>query len=347
MASAAPKRLTRVLLVDHDTALVDRLAAIVSADPALGGGGEQLVIASQSGDVMRLFREKHPDLVLIAVRGDGREARSLCHLIRAEERDTHTGVVLLSQVGGSDEDQLATECLEAGADDFVLAGAGDVELKGRLKTVLRMKAMTDELRSANHKLTMISKTDELTGLSNMRGFNARFSERLSACKEGMLGFGVIMMDMDRFKTVNDGSHHLMGSHVLATVGRLIAESGVLDPAHDTAARYGGDEFIVLIGADDLGHVESKARSIKRLIDENEYVYEEHRKRVTVSVGVAFVARGYSGRAEDVIKAADLMLYRSKEQGRNTLNAMVYNIGMDVEHQAQSRMVAEHDFEEEQ
>src|SRR5690606_14908196 len=154
------------------------------------------------------------------------------------------------------EDQLAVECLESGADDLVRSTTTDREILARTNAVLKLKAMTDELRSANHRLHQLSYTDELTGLNNMRTLNGKYSKAVKRCLDGESGLGVIMMDLDNFKNVNDSTNHLMGSHVISEVGKLIRGSGILGE-EDCAARFGGDEYVIFTLDKDVEGVKKK------------------------------------------------------------------------------------------
>lgn len=345
MNGGKQKRKVIVLVVDPLRDLEPRVRAAFAATPRTDADDHDLFLADSYGSAAGMFTDWHPDLVLIAADPSLAEAKDFCVQVRQKEGARHTGLVFFSNSRYSDQEDVSADCLEAGADDYVLSQAGPAEIKGRLKTVLRMKAMTDELRTANHRLAMISQTDDLSGLANMRGFNGKYIEALRACREGTAGIGVIMMDMDRFKLVNDNTHHLMGSHVLASIGRAIRESGILDPAHDLAARYGGDEFIVFCSTSDLNSVVEKAKAIHKMIKDTEYVYEGHKRRITASLGVALVEPGFKGAAEDVIKAADLTLYRSKTDGRDRVTVLKVIDGMKLDEKTYSLMLAETKFDD--
>ncbi len=267
-------------------------------------------------EALQLYQSVHPDLVLIDLRSQEDRAKDLCRTIRDLEATRHTGIMFLAQTDKAED--FAVECLEIGADDVVRVGTSDREILARVNAVLKLKVMTDELRSANHRLQQLSFTDELTGLANMRAFNGRYSKIISDVAHGLSAIGVIMLDLDHFKSVNDSNDHLMGSHVIAEVGRLIRKSNILGH-QDCAARFGGDEYVIFTDDTTAEDVAKKAEDIRSMIQKAVFIKDGKSVNISCSVGVSWTAKSYDGKAEDPIKAADLMLYESKRMGRNRVS----------------------------
>lgn len=284
------------------------------------------------------FASFHPDLVLVSVaKGSLHLGGDLCQKIRSREDQRHTGVIFFLTGGPVDDDMLPVECLELGADDFFGARISQREILARINSVLRLKAMTDELRSANHKLEILSLTDELTGLHNMRSFNIHYSDMIRRCRQGEFGLGVIMLDLDYFKSVNDQANHLVGSHVISEVGKIIRYSGLFG-MESCAARYGGDEYILCLQAHDIYEVCQKAERLRGIIAEAEFQKDGYNIKLTSSIGVSWIDPGFDGKADDPIKAADVMLYKSKEEGRNQVQAMILRYPVDFNHVGRSHLV---------
>ncbi len=283
-----------------------------------------------------LFKKNHPDIVLVDLRLGADVCKDLCREIRSFESHRHTGVIFFN-LDTSDSNSLAVEFLEAGADDVINTTCSDREATARVCAVLKLKVMTDELRSANHKLHQLSYTDDLTGLNNMRAFNAKYSEAIKKCFSGETGLGVIMLDLDHFKNVNDQSNHLMGSHVIGEVGRIISSMGVLT-ADDCAARFGGDEYVIFTLDKKLINVTRKAEKIRKAINNGIFVKDGFSMRITTSVGVSWTAPNYGGKEEDSIKAADIMLYVSKGNGRDQVNSVALRDPVDLDHICRTHLV---------
>ena len=280
------------------------------------------------------FRRDHSDLILVSTDAMESLGREIASAVREEEGIRHTGLIFIDH-GSTNDDSLSVMCLELGADDFLRHGASASELMARVRAVLRLKAMTDELRTVNHQLRILSMTDELTGLANMRSFNQSFGDIIRRCRSGETAIAIIMMDLDHFKAVNDTTNHLIGSFVLKEVGLILREPRVLGHG-DVPARYGGDEFIMLCEAPTLAEASRRAESVRSLVEAKCFERDGCKIRLTASLGVAWAKSGFKGRAEDLIKAADLMLYGSKEQGRNRVSGMVLTYPTDLSSRGTAR-----------
>lgn len=306
----------RVLVAVRDESARRHLVELIRDQ---GRSGEMALAEAESAlAAFQSWRQEHADLILVAT-SELEPARSLAVRVRADEGPRHTGIIFIDD-RALDAGTLSVECLENGADDFVRSDCPPAELMARLRAVLRLKAMTDELRSANHKLRVLSLTDELTGLANMRSFNQGFGAALRKCRQSNGSIAVMMLDLDHFKQVNDTTNHLVGSHVLAEIGRLLRQSALFQ-GEDVAARYGGDEFVAVFAAEDFDAAIARGEAVNRLIADAEFRRDDNRIQVTASIGVAWVPSGFTGKGEDLVKAADLMLYRSKREGRNRVSAM--------------------------
>ena len=154
--------------------------------------------------------------------------------------------------------------------------------------------------------------DQLTGLLTKESLYLAFERELKRCLRYGLPLGVLMMDLDRFKSVNDGHGHLMGSHVLAEVGRIIRHGIRIA---DVSARYGGEEFLSYLAETDTTGGEVAAERIRSEIEAHAFVLDDVSLRVTISIGIA-VAPGHGESIKALVGAADQALYRAKETGRN-------------------------------
>ncbi len=319
-------RTMRILLVDRDPAslalLAEQLRAKTSAEVFA------IATAVSQEEALATVRESYVDMMLISTNNVVELGTTLISAVRSQDHNRHTGIIILDQ-RPMDDGTLSVECLELGADDFIRHGCSAEEVIARMKAVLRLKEMTDKLRTANHQLKILSRTDDLTGLENMRSFTRHYGTMLSATKSGNgKGLGVIMLDLDHFKSVNDSTNHLMGSFVLSEIGGLIRQSNIM--ADGASARYGGDEFVFAWHCDSLDAIMAKAEEIRKMIGFHTFERDGASLNLTASVGVAFVVKGFLGRADDVIKAADLMLYRSKNSGRNQVNGMILRYPVELE-----------------
>jgi len=273
-------------------------------------------------DSKDLFKDYHPDLYLIDVRQE--YSFELCSYVRESEGNRHTGIIFShsrDQIMDTAGSEKLVECLEIGADDFIRIQSSSKELVARTKAVLRLKVMTDELRSVNHKLEVLSMTDELTGLANMRHFSKELDAILQS--RSHKNIGILMFDLDHFKSVNDSTNHLIGSFVISEIGSIMKNSGIMGE-HDLAARYGGDEFICFLHTDSEDELLKKGDKLRKLIGSHSFSKDESDLKITASIGLSFCNREDTYGSEDMIKAADYMLYKSKYLGRNCVHLVNMN-----------------------
>lgn len=154
--------------------------------------------------------------------------------------------------------------------------------------------------------------DQLTGLLTKESLYLAFERELERCLRYRHPLSVLMMDLDRFKSVNDTHGHLMGSHVLSEVGGVIRHC---IRAADVSARYGGEEFVTYLAETDSKGARLAAERIRKAIEAHSFVLDDVSIRVTISIGVA-TAPGDGHAIKELVGAADRALYEAKETGRN-------------------------------
>ncbi|MCY4443371.1 MAG: GGDEF domain-containing protein [Proteobacteria bacterium] len=173
-------------------------------------------------------------------------------------------------------------------------------------------------------LYQLSMYDELTGLYNMRYFHQCLQKHIAAATRYDIQLALIMLDIDHFKKVNDHISHLAGSHILTLIGEIIAKN---IRYHDTAARFGGDEFIIILPHTNRGGAQAVAWRIMAAIAQKVFVIEQYSVHISVSAGVALSTdqrqlRSSKERSEisqEFIKKADQYLYQAKDNGRGRLS----------------------------
>jgi len=154
--------------------------------------------------------------------------------------------------------------------------------------------------------------DQLTGLLTKESLYLAFARELQRCLQYGHPLSVLMMDLDRFKSVNDTHGHLMGSHVLSEVGGIIRHA---IRAADVSARYGGEEFVAYLAETGASGAELAAERIREAIEAHPFVRDGVSIGVTISIGVS-TAPGDGASIDELVAAADRALYEAKESGRN-------------------------------
>lgn len=176
------------------------------------------------------------------------------------------------------------------------------------------------LNEVESVLTELSHRDEVTNLFNQRKLYKDIDEAIKLYQEEKLPFSFLFIDIDHFKSVNDGHGHLVGSNLLVQVGEVI-RSQVREI--DLVYRYGGDEFVVLLPKSSGGHACQVGERILEAIKGRTFkVGDNFEKHLSVSIGVSDYPKTTSSR-DEVIKYADDMMYAAKKKGRGMV---FYNFG---------------------
>jgi diguanylate cyclase (GGDEF)-like protein len=245
---------------------------------------------------------RHPDIRLVITdfympRMDGFE---LTARIRSEFHKEELAIIGLSSYG---DRALATRFIKNGANDFINKPIMPEELYTRLTQNIERIEYIHTIREASHR-------DYLTGLYNRRYFFETGQKLYASARRGHLNLALAMIDLDRFKSVNDRYGHEAGDIVLAAVARRLSQQ--LREA-DLVARLGGEEFAVLTVNMDPGYLIDKFELIRNDIAAEPITIPGHDLFVTVSVGLCDeLADSLSG----MVNAADRNLYTAKAWGRN-------------------------------
>lgn len=184
-----------------------------------------------------------------------------------------------------------------------------------------MKQRTEELhktnellRKTNAELERISMIDELTEISNRRGFDVTFQKSWGISMRERQPLALIMIDIDNFKVFNDTYGHLAGDQCLKSVAQEINKA--VKRTGDLVARFGGEEFLVMLLNTTEEEATIVAEDIRKKIEKLRFAAGD--PAITISLGVAAVIPNDSVSADDLINAADKALYKAKKNGRNNV-----------------------------
>lgn len=210
--------------------------------------------------------------------------------------------------------------LEAGADDYLPKPYNEIELNARIYACLRTKALQDELREKNRQLVEILKkvevlaiTDSLTELYNRRHFELALEKEFKRTTRYKTPTSCMMIDIDHFKKINDKYGHHKGDEVLRETAKII--KGCIREI-DVAARWGGEEFIVLLPQTTKENAFKAAERISESISGMNF--PNISSRLTVSIGIADIPNPSINSVEKFVQIVDLALYEAKEKGRNKI-----------------------------
>ena len=203
----------------------------------------------------------------------------------------------------------------------ISAALADKKLQHKEHDLQRVNALLSQLDQARMSLQQVAHYDALTNLVNRRGFNQLFAEKLSEkTKEGGM-LAVVFLDIDHFKRINDSLGHDAGDELLKVLAGHIKSS--VRSHEDVVARFGGDEFCILIGLHDREEARQMAQRIMMKMKEP-IELAGRRMVMTTSIGISLFPEDGST-CEELLKNADLALYQSKGNGRNGLNFFSANL----------------------
>lgn len=290
----------RILIADDSSVSRHLLESIVKK------WGYQVITTSDGNQAWEVLRQPDaPRMAILDWMMPGLTGPEVCRNVREKGIEPYTYILLLTSRTQKED---VIEGMTAGADDYVVKPFDQQELNVRLRAGRRIIDLQDELLRAQAALRYQATHDALTGVTN-RG---RITEILREYVDGPGPLGVVMLDLDRFKAVNDTFGHAAGDAALVAAATRLSE---LLSDRDVIGRYGGEEFLIISRRKPedlyLFAEQLRARIESAPVETADAVFP-----ITASFGVASRngARDISG--TDLLKSADDALYEAKKQGRN-------------------------------
>jgi two-component system cell cycle response regulator len=268
--------------------------------------GAVVVEAADAGSALKACADTRPQVALVALSMCGRDGGALLATIKRDPDLFRTAVVVLAAEG---DDAAALDTLRRGADDVLRESPTTAEVVARVRAAERVYALRDQLLDRERGLEELAYSDELTKLYNRRFLARQLSALIHSAVRHKRELSIVLVDIDRFKAVNDGHGHEKGDVVLTRVARRL--SRVLRE-EDVAGRWGGEEFLVVLPDVDAAGAQATAERLRASVGERPVAG----LGVTVSCGCATWAAGQS--ADDLLRRADAALYAAKDAGRDTV-----------------------------
>ena len=310
----------RILVVDDEETIRGILSRV------LGQEGYQVTVAESGEEALEIFgKDPHP-LVLTDIRMGGMSGMELLTEIRGIHSETQ--VIIMSSYASL---ETAIEALRLGAYDYMVKPFEDLDLvtaaisraaeKFRLSREIKslidtLKEKNEELESKNRILAEQASYDGLTQLYNHRHFQEALAMEVSRSLRHGRAFSLVFMDIDLFKNYNDTHGHLKGDDLLRAIGEILKDNL---RESDMAARYGGDEFVLLLPETDKEAGRLVAERVRETIESHPFYGRDAMPggKVTVSVGVASFPDDGSDPVT-LVQSADTALYESKHCGKNVV-----------------------------
>ena len=242
----------------------------------------------------------------------------LCRKIRSMSSGPYTYIILLTAKSRKED---FVEGLESGADDYIMKPFDPVELQVRVRAATRIVQLQEDLWKALREMEKKAKEDPLTGLWNHTVGLDTLKAEIDRAVRHKRPLGVIMTDIDHFKRINDTHGHLAGDKVIVRVAEAIRSSL---RSYDTAARYGGDEFLIICPDCGETDVQLVAERIRESVINNRKGMLEF--NFSVSLGAFSLDEFCKVGMAAAVRRADLALYAAKRKGRNRVMVWSAEIG---------------------
>jgi len=300
-----------ILLVEDDP-----LQAKVTFD-YLEKQGYHAILARDGKSAIKIVKTKPVDVILLDLVLPDIDGNEVCRWLKLDH-DTKGIPIIMLTVKSSTMEKVAG--LKAGADDYLPKPYNEVELNARIFASLRTKALQDELREKNRQMEIVLSqvetlaiTDPLTELFNRRHFEAVIEKEFNRTVRYKSPTSCLMIDIDHFKSINDEYGHRTGDMVIREIAKIIKDC--LRKV-DTIARWGGEEFVILLPGTGKEKAFTAAERIMKTV--SDHSFSGISKQITVSIGIASVPESSIDNAEKLIDASDNALYEAKSKGRNCI-----------------------------
>jgi diguanylate cyclase (GGDEF)-like protein len=297
-----------VLIVDDEKSNINVLTRILSQ--------EYIIYAVKSGqDAIRAAKEFLPDVILLDILMPVMDGYETFKMLKSDEDTQSIPIIFVSDLINTDHEERG---LDLGASDYLSKPYVPSIVKLRVRNQVKI---VNQLRLINH----LSTTDQLTGIPNRRSFNIQMNKEWGRNMRDKKPLGLLLLDIDLFKAFNDSYGHQKGDEVLRIIALTLV--GSLRRASDFAARWGGEEFVVLLPSTAMRGALTNAERIRENIARTSItVLNGKTVGITVSIGAATIVPAQNCCQNDLIAQADKALYTAKEAGRNMVRKFDGSIG---------------------
>ncbi|MFQ5484528.1 MAG: diguanylate cyclase [Desulfobacterales bacterium] len=310
----------QILIVDDDSAIRDSLKEFMEIV------GYRCATATSAESALELLKKQKYSVVITDIILPGIDGFEFTEAIKQQY---DLDVIIMT---GYSAKYSYEEAIGKGASDFVFKPFRSEELLLRLKRVLKERELTDEQNRIMEKLKNLAITDGLTKLYNSRHFYNQLLLEVDRTNRYHRPLSLLLLDIDYFKAYNDNFGHLEGDVVLFRLGQIIKSCL---RTMDSAYRYGGEEFTVILPETDGEEASTVAQRIRTAVENEKFISTQgKRSSITISIGVAEYQAKESPKT--FIMRSDKAMYEAKTLGRN----QVFFISADPSPAHESRMTLE-------
>ncbi len=273
--------------------------------------GYQAVFAEDGETALNCLKSADaPRMALLDWMMPGRSGVEICREVRQMQRESYIYILLIT---ANDAKESIVEGLESGADDYLTKPFHPQELLARIRVGMRLLELEDNLVKARESMRFRATHDILTGLWNRGAIMETLERELNRSRRQGHSVGVLIADLDHFKSVNDTYGHLIGDRVLREVAQRFQFAV---RSYDFVGRYGGEEFLILMPDCARADTKANAERLRRSIMDSPIQTDSGPLSITVSMGAIATGNWPGLASKQVLLMADGALYRAKSFGRN-------------------------------
>ena len=254
-----------------------------------------------------------PDLIFLDISMPIMDGLTTLRHLKSQKESQDIPVIMVS--ANEDEEQII-KTLDLGAHDYVSKPFVYPILAARMRSALRLVEQQQALTEANENLALLASQDPLTEVYNRRYFLRRANIEFGNVRRHHRSMGVIMIDADHFKGINDQYGHAMGDQALLTISKICKASL---RAADFIGRLGGEEFALCCPETDIDGASQIAERIRKIVAQTEIECSGKSCRVSISVGVTALLDSDQS-FDQILQRADKLLYQAKKSGRNRVQS---------------------------
>lgn len=296
-----------ILIVDDDAAIRDSMHEFVEISGYLSS------TAASAEEALEALEKQSVDVVITDIMLPGMDGLELTDRIRKKH---DIDVIVMTGYSG---DYSYEEAISKGASDFVFKPVRFEELLLRLRRVLKERRLTQERVHMLEKLKRLSITDGLTQLYNSRYFYNQLKAEIDRTSRYQRPLSLLLLDIDRFKEYNDSHGHLEGDKVLVRLGQVIKSCL---RKMDSAYRYGGEEFTVILPETEGDEAATVAERIRASVEEEDFIPEKTDTPIAITVSVGVTEYHLGEEVAVLVQRADQAMYLSKQGGRNRVSSLL-------------------------
>lgn len=298
----------KILMVDDTPSNLDILGHILKQV------GRNVSVAPNGTIALKIINKDKSDLVLLDIMMPDISGYDVCRKLKENDDTKDIPVIFITAMAQTED---LVEGFEVGGADYVVKPFEEREVLARIGPQLSLRKIAYEKEELIRKLDSLSRIDPLTKLSNRRDILEKMEYEQAKYERFGKGFSIIFGDIDYFKKINDQFGHDAGDCVLKEVADILKNS---IRKVDFVARWGGEEFLAVLTETNFSGAARVAEKIRIAIENHKYDSDKNPGHVTMSFGVACHV-GKEGKIDELIKTADKLLYKAKENGRNQVQTM--------------------------